>query len=92
VRRVRRVRRALSGIDRRGNPHFYRGVKVSLFALAGSLVLLSACTTLENRRDMYFPQKVNGPYTRMLKDGIPKPQPVGGTAPAGMSDGKSVVR
>jgi hypothetical protein len=22
---------------------------------------------------MYFPQKVNGPYTRMLKDGIPAP-------------------
>jgi hypothetical protein len=28
---------------------------------------------------MYFPQKVNGPYTRMLKDGIPAPQPVSGT-------------
>ncbi len=54
--------------------------------------MFSSCTTLENRRDMYFPQKVNGPYTRMLKDGIPKPQPVGGIAPTGMSDGKSVVR
>jgi len=42
---------------------------------------------------MYSPQKVNGPYTRMLRDGIPKPQPVGGTAQGGsMSDGKSVVR
>ena len=27
----------------------------------------TSCTTLENRRDMYFPQKVNGPYTRMIK-------------------------
>jgi len=67
-------------------------VKVSLFVLALAVVALSACTTLENRRDMYFPQKVNGPYTRMLKDGIPKPQPVHGAAPNGMSDGKSVVR
>jgi len=30
-----------------------------------------AQTTLENRRDMYSPQKVNGPYTRMANDGIP---------------------
>lgn len=67
-------------------------VKVSLFVLALAVVALSACTTLENRRDMYFPQKVNGPYTRMLKDGIPKPQPVHGAAPSGLSDGKSVVR
>lgn len=53
---------------------------------------MTACTTLENRRDMYYPQKVNGPYTRMLKQGIPKPEPVGGVAPAGTSDGKSVVK
>lgn len=71
---------------------YLEAVKVSLFVLALAVVALSACTTLENRRDMYFPQKVNGPYTRMLKDGIPKPQPVHGAAPKGMSDGKSVVR
>ena len=45
-------------------------------------VLLSSCctknswpcksVTLENRRDMYFPQKVEGPYTRMMCKGIPK--------------------
>jgi len=35
------------------------------------LAALTSCTTLENRRDLYSPQKVNGPYTRMLKDGIP---------------------
>ncbi len=45
---------------------------------AAGAVLLTSCTTLENRRDMFFPQKVNGPYTRMLHDGIPKPQPVSG--------------
>jgi len=55
-------------------------------------LVLTSCTTLENRRDMYNPQEVNGPYTRMLKNGIPKPEPVGGTAPAGVSDGKTVVR
>lgn len=71
---------------------YLESVKVSLFVLALAVAALSACTTLENRRDMYFPQKVNGPYTRMLKDGIPKPQPVHGAAPKGMSDGKSVVR
>jgi hypothetical protein len=65
-------------------------VKISLSVLALAVLALSACTTLENRRDMYFPQKVNGPYTRMLKDGIPKPEPVGGVAPK--SDGKSVVK
>lgn len=63
--------------------------------------LLSACccskpflcktVTLENRRDMYFPQKVKGPYTRMLCKGIPAPQPVSGVAPAGTGDYKNVV-
>ncbi|MFA7345250.1 MAG: hypothetical protein WC003_13180 [Terrimicrobiaceae bacterium] len=64
---------------------------LALFALAA--LALASCTTLENRRDMYNPQKVNGPYTRMLKAGIPKYQhvlvPVSG-GPS--SDGKSVVR
>jgi len=41
--------------------------------------MLASCTTLENRRDLYAPQKVQGPYTRMLKDGIPKPEPVSGS-------------
>jgi len=67
-------------------------VKLSLSVLALAALALTSCTTLENRRDMYNPQRVNGPYTRMLKDGIPKPEPVGGVAPAGISDGKTVVR
>lgn len=68
-------------------------VKFTLLLLAASGVLLTSCTTLENRRDMYSPQTVNGPYTRMLKDGIPKVQPVSGSAQGGsISDGKSVIR
>jgi hypothetical protein len=67
-------------------------VKASLSVLALAVLAMTACTTLENRRDMYYPQKVNGPYTRMLHDGIPRPQPVGGYAPAGTSDGKSVMK
>ena len=39
---------------------------------AGALLLIS-CTTLENRADLYSPQNyfANGPYTRMLRGGIP---------------------
>lgn len=39
------------------------------------LLSLVACTTLENRRDLYFPETVWGPYTRMIHRGIPKPTP-----------------
>jgi len=38
--------------------------------------LLASCTTLQNRRDLYFPQAVDGPYTRMLKDGSWRKKPV----------------
>lgn len=54
----------------------------------GCLVVFASCTTLENRRDLYAPQKVKGPYTRMLKDGIPEPEPVTGESPAGFTEGK----
>jgi len=44
-------------------------VKSSLLIVLPAAVLsLTSCTTLENRRDMYFPQQVNGPYTRMVKE------------------------
>lgn len=56
-----------------------------------ALPLLASCTTLENRRDLYAPQRVEGPYTRMLKKGIPKPEPVTGEAPA-PAPSKNVVR
>jgi len=68
-------------------------VKSTLLLLAASAVLLTSCTTLENRRDMYSPQTVNGPYTRMLRDGIPKVQAVSSSVQViSTSDGKSVVR
>ncbi|MCX7713060.1 MAG: hypothetical protein N2035_05270 [Chthoniobacterales bacterium] len=35
--------------------------------LAAAILTTIGCTTLSNRRDLYFPQKVEGPYTRMLK-------------------------
>ena len=44
-------------------------MKPALVALSLSLMVLASCTTIQNRRDLYFPQNVNGPYTRMLKDG-----------------------
>jgi hypothetical protein len=67
-------------------------VKASLSVLALAVLAMTACTTLENRRDMYYPQVVNGPYTRMLHEGIPKPQPVCGHVSVRTSDGKSVVK
>jgi hypothetical protein len=66
---------------------------VKILLAFGALAVLTSCTTLENRRDMYTPQKVNGPYTRALKDGSPQPEPVSGTAPVGTgSSSKNVVR
>ena len=68
-------------------------VNPSLVFLALAALLLASCTTLENRRDMYNPQEVKGPYTRMVKDGIPKYRHVLVPVPGGhASDGKSVVR
>jgi hypothetical protein len=40
------------------------------FAFLMALSLMG-CTTVENRRDLYSPQVVEGPYTRMLKHGLP---------------------
>jgi len=60
-----------------------------ILALSVSAVCLTACTTLENRRDMYAPQKVDGPYTRMLREGIPSPDPTPVPVQGG-SDFKSV--
>jgi len=48
---------------------------VLLLSCLALLMAFSSCTTLANRRDLYFPQSVEGPYTRMLKKGIPKPEP-----------------
>ncbi len=46
-------------------------MKVALLCLSLLAVGLTSCTTLENRRDMYCGYgHVNGPYTRMLHEGV----------------------
>jgi hypothetical protein len=50
-------------------------VKLALAIVGAAGTLLStSCTTLENRADLYSPANyyANGPYTRMLRDGIPR--------------------
>ena len=37
-----------------------------ILALTTATLLLNACTTLANRRDLYAPAKVEGPYTDRL--------------------------
>jgi hypothetical protein len=44
-------------------------MKPALIVATLALSLLTSCTTIQNRRDLYSPQTVEGPYTRMLKDG-----------------------
>jgi hypothetical protein len=46
----------------------------SVMVSAAAMTLATSCTTLENRADLYSPRNyfANGPYTRMLRDGIPK--------------------
>jgi hypothetical protein len=58
-------------------------------SLLAFVFVLVGCTTLANRRDLYFPQTVEGPYTRMLRDGIPAHEG-GGTAADAAADFKSV--
>lgn len=74
-------------------------VKSALLPLACVAICLCSCTTLQNRRDLYSEQKVNGPYTRLLQErrGKPlyqEPQANPGAAPVvtagSVSDGKSV--
>jgi hypothetical protein len=52
------------------------GVKRAFFVMVcgAAVVLGTSCTTLENRADLYSPRNyfANGPYTRMLRSGIPK--------------------
>jgi hypothetical protein len=54
-------------------------VKIFLLLPVASLVLATSCTTLENRRYLWDEQKVEGPYTRMLKE---RPWPWPRKAPA----------
>jgi hypothetical protein len=66
---------AAAGLTARQASGLCVGVKSALY-LAGAMgaFFLTSCvkTTLENRRDLYSPQVVNGPYTRMINDGIPR--------------------
>ncbi len=52
------------------------------------MTAFTSCTTLENRRDMYYRyEKVNGPYTRMLKTGIPDTETVNVSGFSGSATG-----
>lgn len=51
-------------------------MKPALLASILVILLLSSCTTIQNRRDLFSPQTVEGPYTRMLKDGSWRKQKV----------------
>ena len=44
-------------------------MKPALLVAALAVLILASCTTIQNRRDLFSPQPVEGPYTRMLKDG-----------------------
>lgn len=74
-------------------------VKCAHLLLAFAALCLCSCTTLQNRRDLYTEQKVNGPYTRLLKERRWKPlyeepraksiaAPI--SAPGSVSEGHSV--
>ena len=54
-------------------------------------LFLGGCTTLENRRDLYFPQRGWGPYTKMLHRGTGKPKPQTLKLPVIPDSGKNVV-
>jgi hypothetical protein len=60
-------------------------------SLTITLLCLGGCTTVENRRDLYFPQCVWGPYTKMLHHNFHAPgQPRQKQVPNG--NGKDVVK
>jgi hypothetical protein len=59
------------------------------------LIVLFGCTTIQNRRDLYFPQTVEGPYTRMLHHRLATPSPTPVRFPKGTGssgDGKNVIK
>ncbi len=55
-------------------------------------LFFTGCTTVENRRDLYFPQVVEGPYTRMLHKGIPKQKVQTITLPKETGGSKNVIK
>ncbi|MEO6054742.1 MAG: hypothetical protein ABIP97_12080 [Chthoniobacterales bacterium] len=69
-------------------------MKPSLIAIVLLTAGLCSCTTLSNRRDMYSPQVVRGPYTRMLETGSYKKhtRTVITTTTTTTSDGKTIIK
>lgn len=73
-------------------------MKPALLVAALAVLILASCTTIQNRRDLFSPQPVDGPYTRMLKDGSWRKQKVADTtvvtdpsADGSSSDSKKVM-
>jgi hypothetical protein len=66
-------------------------MKPALLASILAILLLASCTTIQNRRDLFSSQPVEGPYTRMLKDGSWRKQKMADTAvfPDSSSDGSA---
>ncbi|MEO8204684.1 MAG: hypothetical protein ABI615_00790 [Chthoniobacterales bacterium] len=67
-------------------------MKPPLIAMTLLLAGLCSCTTLSNRRDMYSPQTVMGPYTRMVRHELRTTTvtTITQTSVSQTSDGKSV--
>jgi hypothetical protein len=55
-------------------------------------LFMAGCTTIENRRDLYFPQRVWGPYTKILHKGIPKQKVQTITLPKETGSGKNLIK
>jgi hypothetical protein len=68
-----------------------QAVSPIIFPCILCLLVLSGCTTIQNRRDLYFPQKTEGPYTRMLQNGLSAPSPTPLKSTGAGSNGKDVV-
>lgn len=69
-------------------------MRIPCASLCLTLTLLCGCTTIQNRRDLYFPQQVRGPYTRMLDHGLKANSQAATPIPSikGSGDGKRVIR
>lgn len=77
-------------------PAFMKLIRFPLITLFCTLflIILCGCTTLQNRRDLYFPGKVEGPYTKMLQHRLATPSPTPVRFPrgtGGAGSGKNVI-
>ncbi len=74
----------------------FRNMRAIPLILAACTFFLAACSNLANRRALYEPQPVDGPYTRMIRSGswkLDQPTTTGGLTPETRAggDGKMVV-